>query len=188
MWPRWRLHRPNRRRCTLSIASGARAPGGRGGQQIETDHFGDEPSLPMRPHRRRKRHSQHYSNLIHEAVMPHSNRFKLSLAGTAAVALASLPLAISPASAAKVTEGTTSSIGVMETAGNASQFNWSVNNGQSVAQSTTTEQGGRGRDGRGNASRQTGSWLDRLFEFLGIQTTSSDSTDRPTESISISGH
>ena len=118
--------------------------------------------------------------------MPHSNRFKLSLAGTAAVALASLPLAVSPASAAKLTEGTTSSIGVMETAGNASQFNWSVNNGQSVAQ-LTAEQGGRGRGrgGRGNASRQTGSWLDQLFEFLGIQTTSGD---RPTESISISGH
>jgi hypothetical protein len=39
--------------------------------------------------------------------MPHSNRLKLSLAGTAAVALASLPLGITPASAAKVTEGTT---------------------------------------------------------------------------------
>ena len=55
--------------------------------------------------------------------MPHANRFKLSLAGTAAVALASLPLAISPASAAKVTEGTTSSIGVMEASSNAQQFN-----------------------------------------------------------------
>ena len=37
--------------------------------------------------------------------MPRSNRLSLSLAGTAAVALASLPLAVSPANAAKVTEG-----------------------------------------------------------------------------------
>jgi len=55
--------------------------------------------------------------------VPRSNRLKLSLAGTAAVALASLPLGITPASAAKVTEGTTSSIGVVETSSNASQFN-----------------------------------------------------------------
>ena len=55
--------------------------------------------------------------------MPRSSRLKLSLAGTAAEALASLPLGITPASAAKVTEGTTSSIGVVEAASNASQFN-----------------------------------------------------------------
>jgi hypothetical protein len=52
-----------------------------------------------------------------------SNRLSLSIAGTAAVALASLPLAVSPAGAAKVSEGTTSSIGVMEDASNAQQFN-----------------------------------------------------------------
>ena len=54
--------------------------------------------------------------------MKHPNRLKLSLAGTAAVALASLPLGVSPASAARVSEGTTSSIGVVETSSNASQF------------------------------------------------------------------
>ena len=55
--------------------------------------------------------------------MPLSNRITLSLAGTAAVALASLPLGITPASAAKVSEGTTSSIGVVVTSPNAQQFN-----------------------------------------------------------------
>jgi hypothetical protein len=107
--------------------------------------------------------------------VPRFNRLTLSIAGTAAVALASLPLGITPANAARISEGTSSSIGVMEAAGNASQFNWSVNNGQSVAQSLAveTEGRGRGRGGRGNASRQTGSWLDRLFEFLGINTTNS---------------
>ena len=55
--------------------------------------------------------------------MPRSNRLSLSLASTAAVALASLPLAVSPANAANVAEGTTSSIGVVETSPNAQQFN-----------------------------------------------------------------
>ena len=55
--------------------------------------------------------------------MPLSNRLSLSIAGTAAVALASLPLGITPASAARVSEGTTSSIGVVEDASNAQQFN-----------------------------------------------------------------
>ena len=55
--------------------------------------------------------------------MPISNRLTLSIAGTAAVALASLPLGISPANAARVTEGTTSSIGVVEDSSNAQQFN-----------------------------------------------------------------
>ena len=55
--------------------------------------------------------------------MPLSSRLSLSLASTAAVALASLPLGVTPASAAKVAEGTTSSIGVVEASSNASQFN-----------------------------------------------------------------
>ena len=55
--------------------------------------------------------------------MPLSSRLSLSLAGTAAVALASLLLAVSPANAAKVSQGTTSSIGVVEAASNASKFN-----------------------------------------------------------------
>ena len=54
--------------------------------------------------------------------MPHPKRIRLSIAGTAAVALASLPLGITPASAAKVTEGTTSSIGVIETSSDAQQL------------------------------------------------------------------
>ena len=87
------------------------------------DHFEDVARLPMRPRRRRKRHSQQYSHLIHEAVMPHTNRIKLSLAGTAAVALASLPLGIIPANAARVSQESTSTIGVVETLPNAQQFN-----------------------------------------------------------------
>ena len=55
--------------------------------------------------------------------MPRSNRLSLSLASTAAVALASLPLAFTPANAAKGSEGTTSSIGVIETSSDAQQFN-----------------------------------------------------------------
>ena len=55
--------------------------------------------------------------------MPRFNRLSLSLASTAAVALASLPLGITPASAARVSEGTTSSIGVVEDASNAQHFN-----------------------------------------------------------------
>ena len=55
--------------------------------------------------------------------MPRFNRLSLSLASTAAVALASLPLAFTPANAAKGSEGTTSSIGVIETSSDAQQFN-----------------------------------------------------------------
>ena len=55
--------------------------------------------------------------------MPLFNRLSLSLASTAAVALASLPLAFTPANAAKGSEGTTSSIGVIETSSDAQQFN-----------------------------------------------------------------
>ncbi len=55
--------------------------------------------------------------------MPHPNRISLSLAGTAAVALTSLPFGITPANAARVSEGTTSSIGVIEASSNAQQFN-----------------------------------------------------------------
>ena len=55
--------------------------------------------------------------------MPRFKRLCLSIAGTASVALASLPLAIGPASATRVPEGTTPSIFVMEASSNASQFN-----------------------------------------------------------------
>jgi hypothetical protein len=55
--------------------------------------------------------------------VPSFNRLSLSIAGTAAVTLASLPLGYTTANAAKVTEGTTSTIGAMEASSNASQFN-----------------------------------------------------------------
>ena len=55
--------------------------------------------------------------------MPRSNRLSLSIAGTAAVALASLPFGITPASAARVSQESTSSIGVVEGSSNAKQFN-----------------------------------------------------------------
>jgi hypothetical protein len=60
-----------------------------------------------------------------------SNRLSLSIAGTAAVALASLPLGITPANAARASQGTTSNIGVVETSSNASpqEFNLGVQGG-----------------------------------------------------------
>jgi hypothetical protein len=60
-----------------------------------------------------------------------SNRLSLSIAGTAAVALASLPIGITPANAARVSQGTTSNIGVVETSCNASSqaFNLGVQGG-----------------------------------------------------------
>ena len=67
--------------------------------------------------------------------MPRSKRLSLSISGTAAVAFASLPLAIGPASAARVSEGTTPSIGAMEASSNASQFNL----GSHRAQGASTE-------------------------------------------------
>ena len=96
--------------------------------------------------------------------MPRSNRLSLSIAGTAAVALASLPLGISPASAAKVSEGTTSSIGVVEAASNASQFNLKPQGASTdlVAQRTITTSGGGGR---------VRAFLEKLLGFFGIQTT-----------------
>ena len=119
----------------------------------------------MRPHRRRKRHSQQYSHLIHEAVIPHTNRFKLSLAGTAAVALASLPLAVSPASAAKVTEATTSSIGVIEASSNAQQFNLKTQGASTVLVARRGEREGDG----GGRKFVVPAFLQPLLEFFGIQ-------------------
>ena len=55
--------------------------------------------------------------------MPHPNRLKLSLAGTAALALASLPLGVTPASAARVSQESTASIGVVVESSSAQQFN-----------------------------------------------------------------
>ena len=97
--------------------------------------------------------------------MPRSNRLKLSLAGTAAVALASLPLGITPASAAKVTEGTTSSIGVVETSSNASQFNLKTQVASTVlvARDNLKTQGSR--------KFVVPAFLRDLLELVGIQTT-----------------
>ena len=99
--------------------------------------------------------------------MPRSNRLKLSLAGTAAVALASLPLGITPASAARVTEGTTSNIGVIEELSDASPFNQKTQDGQSLAQIMADEEG-RGRGSRGNAWGSFLGVLQKLLESLGI--------------------
>jgi len=46
--------------------------------------------------------------------LTHSKRVSLSIAGTAAVALASLPLGITPTNAARLAQGTTSNIGTAE--------------------------------------------------------------------------
>ena len=99
--------------------------------------------------------------------MPHPNRLSLSIAGTAAVALASLPLGITPANAAKVSEAYTSSIGVIEASSDAQQFNLKTQGASTVlvAQrkpaSTTSGGGGRVR-----------AFLASILELLlGIQTT-----------------
>ena len=101
--------------------------------------------------------------------MPCSNRLSLSIAGTAAVALASLPFGITPANAAKVTEGTISSIGVAEGSSNAKQFNLKTQDGQSLAQFMAEQEGrGRGRGGRGNADGALPAFLQKLLEALGL--------------------
>jgi hypothetical protein len=102
-----------------------------------------------------------------------SNRLKLSLAGTAAVALASLPLGITPASAAKVSEGTTSSIGVVETSSNAQQFNLKT---QSASTVLVARRGERGR------TFVVPAFLQQLLEFFGIQT-----IQRPDRPLIIPG-
>jgi hypothetical protein len=101
--------------------------------------------------------------------MPHPNRLSLSIAGTAAVALASLPLAVSPASAAKVSEGTTSSNGVIEASSDASQFNLKPQDVSTVL----VARGGRNDGGRRKVvvpAFLTGV-VSGILEFFGIQTT-----------------
>jgi hypothetical protein len=99
--------------------------------------------------------------------VPRSTRLSLSLASTAAVALASLPLGIIPANAAKVSEGTISSIGVIEASSKASRFNWNLQNRQSLAYMADQEGRGRGRGGRGNSGVVL-TWLQQLLRDLGI--------------------
>ena len=71
-----------------------------------------------------------------KAVMQRPIRLKLSLAGTAAVALASLPLAVTPASAYTLSQGTATSISAMpsNTLSNASimHFNAGLQNSHNV--------------------------------------------------------
>jgi len=81
------------------------------------------------------------------------------------VALASLPLGITPASAAKVTEGTTSSIGVVETSSNASQFHLKTQSASTVLVARG------GRDDGGGRKFVVPAFLQPLLEFFGIQTT-----------------
>jgi len=99
--------------------------------------------------------------------MSHPNRLKLPLVGTAAVGLAPIPLAVRPASAARVTEGTTSNIGVIEESSDASPFNQKTQDGQSLAQFMADEEG-RGRGSRGSAWGSFLGVLQNLLENLGI--------------------
>ena len=97
--------------------------------------------------------------------MSRFSRLSLSLASTAAVALASLPFGITPANAAKVAEGNTSSIGVVETSSNASQFNLKTQSASTVL----VARGGRNDGGR--RKFVVPAFLLFLAEFFGIQTT-----------------
>ena len=97
--------------------------------------------------------------------MTRSTRLKLSLAGTAAVALASLPLGITPANAARVSEGTTSSIGVIEASSDAQQYNLKTQGASTVL----VARGGR-NDG-GGRKFIVPAFLRDLLELFGIQTT-----------------
>ena len=108
--------------------------------------------------------------------MNRSNRLSLSLAGTAALALASLPLGITPASAAKVSHGTTSSIGVVETSSNAQQFNLKTQG----ASTDLVARGGR-NDG-GGRKVVVPVFLQKLLELLGFSRSTVDPTP-PTASL-----
>ena len=80
------------------------------------------------------------------------------------MALASLPLGITPASAAKVTEGTTSSIGVVETSSNASQFNLKTQGASTVLVARRGE-----RNDGGGRKVVVPAFLLPILELFGIQ-------------------
>jgi hypothetical protein len=80
------------------------------------------------------------------------------------VALASLPLAVSPANAARVTEGTTSSIGVIDGSSKAQHFNLKTQGASTVL----VARGGK-KGGNGGGSFQA--FLQQVLDFLGISST-----------------
>ena len=95
--------------------------------------------------------------------MPRFNHLKLSLAGTAAVALASLPLGINPANAARVSQGISESIGVIEAASNAAQFNLKSQG------ASTGLVASRGRNDGGGRTFVVPAFLLPILQLLGIQ-------------------
>jgi len=104
--------------------------------------------------------------LVLSVLVPRSNRLSLSIAGTAAVALASLPLGIIPANAAKVSEGTTSSISLVEAASNASQFNLKTQGASTVYLTTNGRSSGASVPGGGGGRLRA--FLVQLLDFLGV--------------------
>jgi hypothetical protein len=97
-------------------------------------------------------------------VVLRSNRLILSIAGTAAVALASLPLGITPASAARLSEGTSASISVVEAASNAAQFNLKTQGASTVLVARRGER----NDGSGRKV-VVPAFLLPILELFGIQ-------------------
>ena len=81
------------------------------------------------------------------------------------MALASLPLGVTPASAAKVAEGTASSIGVVEDASNAQQFNLKT-------QSASTDLVAQSAAASGGRFPRVRAFLEKLLEFFGVITPS----------------
>jgi hypothetical protein len=88
------------------------------------------------------------------------------------VALASLPLAVSPVSAAKVSEGTSSGIGVIEASSDAQQFNLKTQGASTVLVARRGE-----RNDGGRRKFIVPAFLLFLAEFFGIQTTQGIDTD-----------
>ena len=95
--------------------------------------------------------------------MPRSNRLSISIASTAAVALASLPLGITPASAARVSQGISESIGVIEAASNAAQFNLKSQG------ASTGLVASRGRNDGGGRAFVVPAFLLPILQLFGIQ-------------------
>ena len=95
------------------------------------------------------------------------------------MALASLPLGITPASAAKVTEGTSSSIGVIEVSSDASQFNLKTQGASTVL--VAKHGGSRGKSGGGDG--RVPAFLQQLWALLGFSI--SRDIDKDTQPIII---